>query len=156
MKRNNVVRFLDSQKITYHLFETNPEKRSALETARILRVPEDKVFKTIVVKRTMKGKPILAIVPGPNEVDLKALAKAVNEKKISVITEREAEQITKLKAGGISPLALINRGFQIFIDEKALEFSEIIISGGERGLNIRMYPADLIRLTQAQVSKISK
>ena len=82
-------------------------------------------------------------------MDLKALAKAVGEKKLVLPTEREAERLTGLQAGGISPLALINRGFQVVIDETAQLFDEIYISGGQRGLDIRLPVEALVELTNA-------
>jgi Cys-tRNA(Pro)/Cys-tRNA(Cys) deacylase len=155
MKPNNITRLLDARKITYTAFELSAEKHSAIETAQMLGVPPEIVFKTIVVVREGKGKPILAIVPGPAEVDLKALAKAVGEKKLSLPTEKEAERITGLQAGGISPLALLNRGFQMALDETAQLFDEIHISGGQRGLNIRLGVDDLISLIDPLVSDIA-
>ena len=76
------------------------------------------VYKTIVITRT-SGKPILAVIPGPNRVDLKLLAAALGEKKVTLPTEREAEALTGLQAGGISPLALVGKGFQVLIDSAA-------------------------------------
>ena len=155
MKTTNITRLLDAQKIPYTAFELLPEKHSALETARLLNVAAEIVYKTIVVMREGKGKPILAIVPGPREVDLKALAKAVNEKKLRLPSEREAEQITGLQAGGISPLALINKGFQVVLDVSAQAQEEIHISGGQRGLNIRLPVSALVKLTHARLGMIS-
>jgi len=155
MKPTNVTRLLDAQKIPYTAFELPPEKHSALETARLLNVTAEMVYKTIVVLREGKGKPILAVVPGPREVDLKALAKAVNEKKLRLPSEREAEQITGLQAGGISPLALIHSGFQVVLDASARAQAEIHISGGQRGLNIRLPVSALVKITNARVGEIS-
>ncbi len=155
MEKNNVTRLLDAHKIAYTAFELTAEKHGALETARLLNVPPESVFKTIVVQREGKGKPILAIVPGNSEVDLKALAKAVGEKKLSLPTEREAERLTGLQAGGISPLALVNRGFQMVLDSLAELFDEIHVSGGQRGLNIRLPVKDLAALTNARFAPIS-
>jgi Cys-tRNA(Pro)/Cys-tRNA(Cys) deacylase len=146
---NNVTRLLDSRGIHYTTFELPPEKRGAEETAALLGVPPEQVFKTIVVMRESKGKPILALTPGPLEVDLKALAKAVGEKKLHLPSEREAERLTGLQAGGISPLALLNKGFQVVLDESAILFDEIHISGGQRGLSIRLPVEAVIALTQA-------
>ena len=123
MVTNNITRLLDAKQIPYAAFELPAEKLGAQETARLLNVPLDQVFKTIVVKREGKGKPILAVVPGSAEVDLKLLAKALDEKKLHLPTEHEAEQITGLQAGGISPLALINKGFQVVLDASAQWFS---------------------------------
>lgn len=152
---NNVTRLLASRKIPHTAYELPAEKLGALETARLLGVPAEQVFKTIVVLREGKGKPVLAIVPGTTEVDLKALAHAIGEKKVRLPTEREAERLTGLQAGGISPLALLNRGFQIILDASAQNFDEIHISGGQRGLNIRLPAAALVELTRAQLAPIS-
>ncbi len=151
---NNVTRFLDSRKIVYHAYETPVEKLGALETAQFLNVPSEEVYKTIVVTREKPKKPLLAVIPGPSNVDLKLLAAALGEKKVHLPTEREAEQLTGLQAGGISPLALLNKGFQVVLDASARDHAEIHVSGGQRGLNIRLAVDDLIRLTNARVAAI--
>ena len=152
---NNVTRFLESRKVSFTAFETPAEKLGALETARILNVPPERVFKTIVITREKPKKPLLAVVPGTSNVDLKLLAAALGEKKVYLPTEREAEQLTGLEAGGISPLALINRGFQVVLDSAAQNFSEIHVSGGQRGINIKLPVSDLVKLTNARVYAIS-
>jgi len=156
MRPNNITRLLDARKIPYTAFELSTEKHSALETAQMLQVTPEIVFKTIVVVREGKGKPILAILPGPQEVDLKALAKAIGEKKLLLPTEKEAERLTGLQAGGISPLALLNKGFQMVLDASAQEHAEIHISGGQRGLNLRLPVAALIELLQPQIATIGR
>jgi Cys-tRNA(Pro)/Cys-tRNA(Cys) deacylase len=153
---NNITRLLDARKIPYVAFELPAEKLGAAETARLLNVSLDQVFKTIVVTREGKGKPILAVISGAYEVDLKLLAKVLDEKKLHLPTEREAEQLTGLQAGGISPLALINKGFQVVLDSYAEAFREIHISGGKRGLNIRLPVDALVNLTNARVEAISR
>lgn len=153
---NNVTRLLDSRKINYEAFETPTEKLGAEETARILNVPPETVFKTIVITREKPKKPVLAVVPGPSAVDLKLLAAALGEKKVHLPTEREAEQLTGLQAGGISPLALINKGFQVVVDASAKNYPAIHVSGGQRGLNIRLAADDLVKLTNARLAPISQ
>ena len=153
---NNITRLLDSRKIKYQVYETPAEKLSALEVAQRLEVSPDLVFKTIVVRREKGKKPILAVIPGPATVDLKSLAAFLAEKKVYLPSEREAEQMTGLQAGGISPLALINKGFQVVIDSIAQSYSEIHVSGGQRGLNIKLSVTDLIKLTNARVASISR
>jgi Cys-tRNA(Pro)/Cys-tRNA(Cys) deacylase len=152
---NNVTRLLDAKKIPYTAYELPTEKLGAFETSHLLNVPLEQVFKTIVVKLEGKGKPILAVVPGSTEVDLKLLAKALNVKKLHLPTEQEAERITGLQAGGISPLALINKGFQVILDSSAQKYNEIHVSGGQRGLNIRLPVKALINLTHAHLENIS-
>jgi len=151
---NNVTRLLDSKKIPYRAYELPTEKLGARQTAGLLGLESELVYKTIVVTRP-KGKPILAVIPGPNRVDLKMLAAALGEKKVSLPTEREAEELTGLMAGGISPLALINRGFQVVIDSAAQARSEIHVSGGQRGLNIRLPVKALAELTRARFAAVS-
>ena len=154
--KNNVTRLLDQRKIKYALFELPAEKLGAEVTAELLGVAPEIVFKTIVVKREGRGKPILAVVPGNNEVDLKKLAKAVGEKKVYLTTQNEAETLTQLQAGGISPLALLNRGFQTVIDQSAQKHGEIHVSGGQRGINICLSVKDLTKLTNARLAEISR
>jgi Cys-tRNA(Pro)/Cys-tRNA(Cys) deacylase len=153
---NNVTRLLDSHKIQYKTYELPAEKLGALETARLLGVDPASVFKTIVVTQDKPKKPLLVVVPGNSAVDLKLLAAALNEKKVHLPTEREAEELTGLQAGGISPLALINKGFQVVIDSSAQGFSEIHVSGGQRGLNIKLTVNDLAKLTNARFAKVSR
>jgi Cys-tRNA(Pro)/Cys-tRNA(Cys) deacylase len=151
---NNVTRFLDGRKVTYTAFETPPGKLGAMETAHFLGVEPASVFKTIVVTRDRPKKPLLILIPGPSNVDLKVLALAVGEKKVHLPTEREAEQLTGLQAGGISPLALINKGFQVVIDSSAQNREEIHVSGGQRGLNIKLRVEDLVKLTNARFAPV--
>lgn len=155
--RNNVTRLLDANKVPYTIHELPAEKLGADETARLLGVPVEIVWKTIVILReNPRGKPILAVLPGSLEVDLKLLAKELGEKKLNLPTERDAEQLTGLQAGGISPLALLGRGFQVLIDETCQLFDEIHISGGQRGVNICLPVQDLIKLTNAQIADFGR
>jgi Cys-tRNA(Pro)/Cys-tRNA(Cys) deacylase len=153
---NNVTRLLDSRKISYTAYELPVEKHGALETAHLLNVEPASVFKTIVVTRDKPKKPLLVMVPGPASVDLKLLASALGEKKVYLPTEREAEQLTGLQAGGISPLALLNKGFHVVLDASAQEFPAIHVSGGQRGLNIKLPVTDLIKLTNAHLAVVTK
>ncbi|MBV5336505.1 MAG: aminoacyl-tRNA deacylase [Deltaproteobacteria bacterium] len=152
---NNITRFLDARKVAYTAHELPAEKLGAVEAARHMGVLPEQVFKTIVIVREKK-KPVLAVVPGPRVVDLKLLAAFLAEKKVSLPTEREAEQLTGLQAGGISPLALINKGFQVVIDSAAQGYDQIYISGGQRGLDIQLPVNDLVKLTNARFGNISR
>jgi Cys-tRNA(Pro)/Cys-tRNA(Cys) deacylase len=153
---SNVIRMLEARKVPFKAYELPAEKLRTLETARLLKVPPEMVFKTIVITREKPKKPILAVIPGPNEVDLKALAQFLGEKKVHLPSEREAEEMTGLQAGGISPLALLNKGFMVIVDASAQADAEIHISGGQRGLNIRLPVEDLVGLTRARIAIISK
>jgi len=152
---NNVTRMLDARKIGYTAFSLPDEKLGAHETARLLNTPPELVFKTIVVTREKPGRPLLVLVPGTATVDLKKVAAAMGEKRVRLPTEREAEELTGLRAGGISPLALLKRGFRVLIDNSAQEHAEVHVSGGQRGLNIRLGVSDLARLANARFASVS-
>jgi Cys-tRNA(Pro)/Cys-tRNA(Cys) deacylase len=153
---NNVTRLLDQRRIPYEAYELPAEKLGALETAALLGIDPAIVLKTIVVTREKPGKPLLVLVPGGSVVDLKLLAAAIREKKVYLPTEREAESLTGLQAGGISPLALLHKGFRVVIDASAREPSHIHVSGGQRGLNIKLALGDLVALTHAELAPVSR
>ena len=153
---NNLTRMLDARHIPYTTFELPSEKLGARETALLLNVPPDLVYKSIVALRSTPGsKPILAVIPGNTKLDVKALAAVIKEKKVQVPSLHEAEQLTGMQVGGISPLALINRGFTIILDQSAQAHEQIHVSGGQRGLNIRLAVNDLLRLTNARIANVS-
>lgn len=150
--RNNVTRLLDARKIAYEVFEFSPEKHSAEETAALLGVPDQHVYKTLVVLRETKGKkPLLVMVPGGRELDLKMLAASLGEKKLKMATLKEAEALTGLLTGGISALALLNKGFEICLERAALELPFVHVSAGQRGANIRLKPQDLLTVTHGRL-----
>jgi Cys-tRNA(Pro)/Cys-tRNA(Cys) deacylase len=150
--RNNVTRLLDARKVSYELFELSGEKHSAEETAALLGVPPHIVYKTLVVLREAKGKkPLLVMAPGGREINLKTLAASVGEKKLWLATQGEAEALTGLQVGGISTLALLDRGFDICLDRSAQALPAIHLSAGQRGANLKLAVPDLIRLTNARL-----
>lgn len=155
MTTNNVTRMLEARKVAFTALDVPVQKLSALEVAEILKVPPATVFKTIVARREKAGKPILALVPATGEVDNKALAACLNEKKVHVTTQAEAEALTGLQAGGISPLALINKGFQVVIDASAQDLDALLVSAGQWGLQIRLSPKDLAKLVNARFASIT-
>ncbi len=155
MDKNNVTRFLDAKHIPYQAFQLPKEKLSAIETAEALNIPLEIIYKTIVVIREKPGKPILAVVSGNSSVDLKTLAGIVEAKKLRIPSLHEAEELTGLQVGGISPLALLNNGFKTVLDSSATKHEWIHVSGGQRGLNIRIRVEDLVALCNCRIEKIS-
>jgi Cys-tRNA(Pro)/Cys-tRNA(Cys) deacylase len=154
-KTNNVTRFLTSKKVSFEIHELPGEKLSAIEAANHLGVDPRRMFKTIVALRADGGKKILALVSAGAQVEMKALARLLGGTKVKAASLSQAEEITGLQSGGISPLVLIGKGFEVVLDSSALNFESIYLSGGDRGLNLSMSPADLIRLTGAKNANIS-
>lgn len=155
--KNNVTRLLDSRKIAYTTAEYDGAQfHSADEVAQLIGVPVEQVYKTIVVLREDKTrKPLLVMVTALREIDLKTLAASLGEKKLRIAKHDEAEKLTGLQVGGISSLALLSKPFEVCLDRSALEFTHIHISGGQRGLDVRIGVKDLIQLTRAKVVEVT-
>ena len=150
------MKLLDGKKISYVALSYPSNVRDAEEVARALGIAPEKVFKTLVVSRLKPGKVILAMVPANRQLDLKKLAKAAGEKKLKMASQREAEKFTGLQVGGISALALINRGFEAYLDDSAYELKEIVISAGERGQQVQLGVSDLVRISGARHADIAE
>lgn len=148
--KSNVLRLLSARKVPYQAFTFSAEIHSAEGAAEAMGVPAERVYKTLVVLRE-RGRPLLVLVPGGRQLDLRRLARAVDEKKLHMATQREAEALTGLLVGGISALALLNKGFAVYVDDSAGRLDEFYVSAGQRGLNVRLSVADFLRLTGARL-----
>ncbi|MBK8901203.1 MAG: aminoacyl-tRNA deacylase [Anaerolineaceae bacterium] len=153
------MRLLEGKKVVYEAITYDAGERDAEKIAIQLGVPPEQVFKTLVVAAPKDGrsptKPMLTLIPANRQLDLKKLAKLVGAKKLKLATHQEAEAMTGLQVGGISPLALINKGFAIYLDERAEAQPRIFVSAGERGTQIKLAPKDLRQLTGARVADLS-
>ena len=151
---NNVTRLLDSRRIAYQLYTYDYDGgiHSAVQVATAIGLPAEQVFKSLIVLgNDPKRKPMLIALPGPQSLDLKGVAKAVKIKKAKMASHEQAELLTGLQTGGISPLALINSGIDIYLDDRANNFESIAISAGQRGANILLPVKDLVRLTRSRL-----
>jgi Cys-tRNA(Pro)/Cys-tRNA(Cys) deacylase len=156
VEKNNAMRTLDARKIPYQVYNFPPEIHSAQGVAETFGLSAAEVYKTLVVLRAdAGGRPMLVMAPGDRELDLKRMAKALDEKKLRMATQKEAEKLTGLKVGGISALPLLNRNFEMYIDRRAAELSHVLVSAGERGINLRLAVADLIEVTGARLIEAS-
>jgi Cys-tRNA(Pro)/Cys-tRNA(Cys) deacylase len=155
MKKTNVARILDQQKIEYELFayEVDENDLSAENVARKIGHPIDLVFKTLVLTGDKSGV-IVAIIPGAREVDLKVLASLSGNKKCAMIHLKEIQSLTGYIRGGVSPVGM-KKNFPTFVDDTALQYPEIFVSAGIRGLQCKITPQDLIKITGAKTGAIS-
>ncbi len=152
------MRFLDARKITYQVHRFPDTIRDAEQVAAVLGMPPSQVFKTLVLLRedAQAAHPLLLMVPADRQVDLRQFARAIHVKSVRMATQNEAEKLTGLKVGGISALALLNRPFNIYLDESALAFEQILISAGQRGVDLQLRVSDLREVTGAEVVKTSR
>ncbi|GAB2992849.1 Cys-tRNA(Pro) deacylase [Amycolatopsis acidiphila] len=138
---------------TLHTYDHDPKHESyGLEAAEALGVEPARVFKTLVAD--VDGKLTVGVVPVTGQLDLKALAAAVGGKRAKLAEPAAAQRATGYVLGGISPIGQRSR-LPVVIDSSAEAFGTVFCSGGRRGLELELAPADLIRLTNATVAAIA-
>lgn len=150
------INVLKKAGVVYRIHEYQHDEAAAsygLEAAEALGVETAQVFKTLIVNLQPK-KFVVGIIPVTSQLSLKALALAAGGKSASMAGSKDAERATGYVVGGISPLGQKRRLVTV-IDQSALTHPAIFVSGGRRGLDIRVGPTDLITLTAAKVANIT-
>lgn len=138
---------------TVHLYQHLGTGGSyGLEAAAELGVPPEQVFKTLIV--SVDGRLTVAVVPVAAQLSLKAFADAAGGKRAEMAEMAVAERATGYVSGGISPVGQRKR-LPVIIDSSALGWPAVYCSAGQRGLQVRLAPADLVSVTDAKVADIS-
>ncbi|GAA1023399.1 MULTISPECIES: Cys-tRNA(Pro) deacylase [Amycolatopsis] len=146
---------LQKQKVTHtvHTYDHDPRAESfGLEAVEALGLEPGRVFKTLVAD--VDGKLVVGVVPVTGQLDLKALAAAAGGKKAKMADPAAAQRATGYVLGGISPLGHRSR-LPVVVDGSALNYPTMFCSGGRRGLEVELDPAELVRLTGAVVAGIA-
>lgn len=140
---------------TLHPYEHDPsgDLGYGLEAAAAIGVPPAQVFKTLLAD--VDGRLVVGVVPVDRKLDLKALAKAAGGKKAAMAEPAAAERATGYVVGGISPLGQKQR-LALVLDASASAFDVVYVSGGRRGLDVGLAPADLLRLTGGTTAPIAR
>ena len=139
---------------TTHAYEHDPAAASyGLEAAEVLGLPADQVFKTLLAD--VDGELVVAIVPVARMLDLKALATAIGGKRAAMADPHVAERTTGYVVGGISPLGQ-RRALRTVLDDSALAYDVVYVSGGRRGFDLGLSPADLAAQTAATTAPIAR
>lgn len=139
---------------TLHPYEHDPRAASyGTEAAEALGVPAERVFKTLMAE--VGGSLVVAIVPVSGQLDLKALARAVGGGKAAMADPAAAERATGYVVGGISPFGQ-KRAHPTVLDDSALTHPTVLVSGGRRGLDLEISPADLVRVLEATTAQIGR
>ena len=152
-KKLNSMRFLEKHKIDYTSHEFDDSIHSAEGVADALNIPFEHIYKTLVVMPDDKStkRPYLVLVSAGRQLELKAFARAVDIKKVRMASHAEAEMLTGLKVGGISPLAITAKNWSVYIDDRVLQLDWLLLSAGQRGLNLQVKRTDLIKVLNIQV-----
>lgn len=153
MNKTNVMRFLDLNKINYQAFEYDKSITNGEEVAQVLNEDCNQVFKTLVTISNTKQYFVFCI-PVKETLDLKKAAKAANVKSIEMIKQKELLPLTGYVHGGCSPL-LMKKQFPTFIDIRLNMFSEIFISGGKVGYQIKIKISDLTKVLPFKIVNLT-
>ena len=137
-----------------HTYEHDPTARSfGLEAAQVLGLPPEQVFKTLLVDT---GTALaVAVVPVAGRLDLKAMAAALGAKRVTMADPVAAQRSSGYVLGGISPIGQ-KRALPTVVDESAELFGVVYVSGGRRGLDLGLSPADLVLVTGAVLADIGR
>lgn len=153
MKRTKAIQILEDAKIPYELTSYEGEGFvSAVDVAHKLNVSPDAIFKTLVARGERTGV-VLALVPGDRTLDLRKLAHLMGDKRAEMVDSSELPRLTGYIRGGVSPLGG-KRDYPTFVDESAFQNERIYVSAGVRGVQIKLAPADLVKITRATTAGI--
>ena len=156
-KKLNSMRLLELHDIPYEALTYGDvsDFHDAEEVAEMLGVPVQIVYKTLVVEPVGSKKPCLALIAADRVLDLKRLAAAVGTKKVMMAAHKDAERMTGLQVGGISALALTHKNWPVYLDQLALENEHLLVSAGQRGMQLRVPTTALITVVGATIAEIS-
>lgn len=146
---------LDRAGVAYTLatYDYDPTAdRIGLQAAKALGAPASEVLKTLIVK--VDGKPACVVLASDREVSMKKLAAALHGKAAEMAPPADAERITGYRVGGVSPFGQKKR-LPTVLDAPAAGLDRAYVNGGQRGLQVRLAPADLMRLLDATVAEIA-
>ena len=154
--KTNAARLLDSAGITYEIreYEVDPDDLAAESVAAKVGLPPEQVFKTLVARGDRNGV-CFAVVPGDQQLDLKALARISGDRSIDTVPLKEVQPLTGYIRGGVTALAA-KKEYPVYADETIELFDVISISSGMRGAQILIAPGDYLRVTGAKVGGIAK
>lgn len=155
-KKTNAARILDSMSIPYklHTYEVDPDNLAAQHVAELLGQPIERVYKTIVLKGNKTG-PIVCVVAGCHEVDLKKAAKVSGNKSVEPLPLKDLLATTGYIRGGCTAIGM-KKKFPTYVSEEITGFDTIYVSAGIRGMQLELAPADYLRAAEAQCGDIIK
>ncbi|WP_207695123.1 Cys-tRNA(Pro) deacylase [Enterococcus sp. DIV0212c] len=149
------MRIIEQQKIAYkeYEFEWSEDHLSADSVAEKLGIEDGKIFKTLVTVGNKTG-PVVAVIPGNKELDLKKLAHASGNKKVEMLHLRDLEETTGYIRGGCSPIGM-KKLFPTYLAEEANTYDTIIVSAGKRGMQIEVSPLSILEVTNGEIADLT-
>lgn len=158
--KTNAARLLDQMEIRYELreYEVDPDDLAAETVAAKIGLPPEQVFKTLVARvegKSDRSGVVMAVIPGDQELNLKALAAAAGGRKIQLVPVKELQSLTGYIRGGVTALAA-KREYPVYVDETIELFDVVSISAGVRGLQILIAPGDYLRATKGTIAALGQ
>lgn len=156
LPKTNAARLLDELGIGYvlHAYPVSKEHQAADEVARLTGMPLSRVFKTLLAEGDRAG-PCFAVIGAASELDLKALARVSGNRSVALAPLTRVQPLTGYVRGGTTALAAKKR-FPVFLDEAARALPRIVVSAGQRGLQLELSPEDYARATDAVIAPIAR
>lgn len=153
MIKTNAMRFLESAKIPFKVYEYDPKIGvDALSVAKYLNKTPEMIFKTLVVVSS-QHEHFVFVVPATNALDLKKAAKVAGVKSVEMLPLKKLLPITGYVHGGCSPVGM-KKQFPTFIDETATLLDTFCMSGGKVGLTLELSAQDLAELISAKFADL--
>lgn len=151
MVKTNVMRLLDASGIEYEVkeYEVDEQDLSGSHAANMIEADHDMIYKTLVLKGEKTGY-LVCCIPVDEELDLKKVARVVKDKKVEMIHMKELLPLTGYIRGGCSPIGM-KKAFPTYIEETAVLYDRIAVSGGQRGVQIFIGPEDLASYVKAEL-----
>ena len=155
IKKTNAMRMLDKAGVKYEAMEYVYDENDldGHHVAEFFGLPYENVFKTLVA-RGDSGEYMVFCLSVDDEVDLKKAARLAGEKRVEMIHVKELLNVTGYIRGGCSPIGM-KKKYKTFFDEMILLLDEIYVSAGQRGMQLKLDPQDLIDLTEAKVGELT-
>jgi Cys-tRNA(Pro)/Cys-tRNA(Cys) deacylase len=156
VSKTNAARLLDRLKLPYQIleYEVDPDDLAAESTAEKLGLPPEQVFKTLVARGDRHGV-CLAVIPGSDQLDLKALAVLAGDRKTDTVPLKDVQPLTGYIRGGVTALGT-KKAYPVYVDESILAFDTIAVSAGKRGVMLWLAPQDYLAATQATLGALIK
>ena len=156
ISKTNAARLLDTAGVAYslHAAEVDTRDLSAVALARALGVPDAQVYKTLVARGDRHGV-FMACIPAAASLDLKKAARATGDKHVEMVALNEVLPLTGYVRGGCSPLGA-RKDYPVYLDESAILQERIFVSAGQRGVQLRLAPDDLLRVSGGRYADLAR
>jgi len=153
MSNSETMKLLKKKRVKFRLLKYPKTVRDTTLVAQHVDVSPNHLFKSLVVIDSTEN-PLIIMIPSNSRININCLYSILKRNGLKMATKTEAEELTGLQVGGISPLALVGKNIPVYIDQSVKQFNWIVMSAGQRGVAVKLLSSDLLKITKAQIIKI--